>query len=531
MPPVRSLNKFLPEAQAEPMLKETLIRAAARKRAAATALFHSELGETPEEVEQELAKIRGDINRYGEYVYGFKATNFHEYWNQAIDDVIYRRVPQNKILLIAPPNSAKSTWASVIRATHYLGNHPDEHIITVTSSDPNAKDFDSVWTRTVEDSEKFKALFPGPDVKPYKKMGWSSDGRYLRGIPEGDRHPTFRSVGLNGSVMGARANVILDDPMDQKTAQSEAEQRKAKNYLDQTLIPRLQPDVGWMIAVMTRYAEQDLGGHLVRLAKESGDWLYIRTPMVAELDDPLGRKPGELLWPERLNAAYVANERRRLTTGEFNMIHQGDPSGIGGDVFKSESWFQDLPENFWKDIFKTCKILVVSDTAFSEKKSACFSVIMTIAIDPQFNMYILHCFRDRLTMPKLENVFVSIIQLSKPIIVGIEEDNFHKHLTRQMARNIMSRRMCNMRLIQPDKDKRSRALLPAARAENGRLFVDKRYDWYPILIKECLGFPRSGYADQVDTLSLGAHVANLLEEYMQTDINGNRPLESIEIVA
>ena len=507
----------VPAFEADPILREVLTRAKAKKRATAR-VFDRSLGATRDEVERKYRKMRRDINSFGDYVFGLKPEIFHRYWNGAVDDVIQRRIPQNKILLIAPPNTAKSTWNNIIRCAHYIGNHPDHHVITITSSDDMAKTWDSTIANVLENNERYRAVFSDKSARPYRKRGWSSDGRYLFGIPDVDKDPTYKSVGLNASIMGARANgIILDDPLDQKNAQSESVLRIAKRYIDQTVIPRIQPDTGWLVAIMTRFGEFDLASHMIELAERSGDWLYVRTPMIAQDNDPLGRRPGELLWPSRLGQDYVQRERRRLTIAEFNMIHQGDPSGIGGDVFSSEAIFQDLPSNFWTETFPKCRIIQAWDLAFSENKRACFTVCVTVAIDIDFNMYIVDVLRQRLSISATERLMTQSIKIARPIIVGIEESRFHQQMTRTLVRNVMSRVMVNVQLVQPDKDKRARALLPAARCENGKVYVNKSKSWYEKFVMECLGFPNSRFKDQVDGFSLAAFLVAKLEELVQED--------------
>lgn len=521
---------MVPSHMADPILQEVMVRAEAKKKVRRRTIDPA-LGTTPEEADENLELMRGDINAYGAYVYDKQPAYFHRYWNSAVDDVIHRRIPQNKILIIAPPNTAKSTWNAIIRATHYIGNHPDRHIITVTSSDDNAREFDGVIARTLEESDKFKTVFPDNRCRPYKKLGWSSDGRYLRGVPEGDRNPTYKAVGLSASIMGNRSDgIILDDPMDQKTAQSETEQRKAKAYVDQTIIPRLQPNTGWLLAIMTRFHEFDLASHFIKLAAESGDWLYIRTPMIAEENDPVGRAVGELLWPEWLNQAYVDREWERLTLGVFNMIHQGDPTGTGGDLFKDEKQFQELPDRFWSTIFPDCKIIVISDLAFSDAKKACYTVIMTIAIDVNLNMYLIHVYRQQRTQNAVTRDLINIIKVAKPLLVAVETDNFHQERTTKIVRDVLSKVMCNITMERPKEDKYSRAMLPASRVEHGKFFVDKRQPWYPVFAMECLGFPNTRYKDQVDTLSLASHVIDKIEQHIQIE-RPEEPIEEIEYVA
>ena len=90
--PVRRSPLFdVPEEDAEVVLQEVAVRAAARKKAQVRT-YDPELGETYEEAEQELDKIRADVGRYGEYVYGLKPAAVHSLWNKVADDVINRRV-------------------------------------------------------------------------------------------------------------------------------------------------------------------------------------------------------------------------------------------------------------------------------------------------------------------------------------------------------------------------------------------------------------------------------------------------------
>ena len=513
--PVRRSPLFdVLEEDAEVVLQEVAVRAAARKKAQVRT-YDPELGETYEEAEQELDKIRADVGRYGEYVYGLKPAAVHSLWNKVADDVINRRVEQNKVLFIAPPNSAKSTWNSLIRTTYHLGRHPDESILFFTSSDPMARTFYAPVESALRENEKHRTVFPSPDARPDRKKGWSTDGLYLKGRPPHAKDPSYKAVGSGATIMGARANgVQIDDPLDQDEAQSETVQKKAKQYSDQTITPRIQIGTGWMIAVMTRFHEADLASHYISLAEKSGDWIVIRTPMIATNDpepDPLGRQTGELLWPERMTEVFVRNEQRRLTIAEFNLVHQGDPTGMGGDIFEAEGWFQDLPDNFWSDILPRCQIVQGWDMVFSEKDRACFTVGVTAAVDAQLNMYIIHVLRGRYNLGDLENQMVSLMRITRPIIVGMEEDPFHQHLTRNLVRRIQNRIMVNLVTVKPDKDKIMRARLPASRAQAGKVFINKRADWHRAFITECLGFPNTKFKDQVDAFSLTATLVEQIE--------------------
>ena len=49
---------------------------------------------------------------------------------------------------------------------------------------------------------------------------------------------------------------------------------------------------------------------------EASKWKIIRLPAFAEEDDPLGRKPGEVLWPERFDEARLRSQQRLDPLGQ-----------------------------------------------------------------------------------------------------------------------------------------------------------------------------------------------------------------------
>lgn len=510
--PNRTNPFYVPQDAADDILKDIEVRAEARKKFGAKR-FNPELGSTPEEADEALAKLRSSVDRYGEYVFGLAPARVHQYWNRAVDDVIQRRIPQNKLLILAPPNSAKSTWNSLIRPCYHLGAHPDENLLFMTSSDDMAKTFGGSVRMTLQESERHEEVFPERACRPHRTRGWSGDGLYLRGTPYASKDPAYKAVGFGMSVMGARANgVILDDVLDQKQAESDIEQVKAKNYYTKTVVPRLNTQSGWLLAVMTRFAEGDLGGHFIKLAEQSGDWLILRTPLEAEDNDPMGRAPGESLWPEQFPPEFIQATKRSMSIAEYDLVYQADPTGIAGDIFTNEKYFKPLPPNFWQEIFPRCFTGQSVDLAFSKNKRTCYTVILTYAVDEHFNMYLLHIDRNRYQVRDSEERLKELIRITRPLVTVIETENFHDATIRSMVIRIMSEVMCDIRLEKAEADKIARARLPAGRAEHGFMYADVDAPWFRTFMSELLGFPNSTYKDQVDALSLAALTVQKMEE-------------------
>jgi predicted phage terminase large subunit-like protein len=248
------------------------------------------------------------------------------------------------------------------------------------------------------------------------------------------------------------------------------------------------------------------------LAEESGDWIVVRTPLEAEEQDPMGRVVGESLWPEQFPPDFVDATKKSMTIAEFQMVYQADPTGTSGDVFTSEYYFKDLPLNFWQGVFPTCFTGQAVDLAFSKNKRTCFTVILTYAVDPQFNMYILHIDRARYHVRDSEERLMELIRLTKPLVTAIETENFHDAAIRSMVIRIMAQVQCDIRLVKPMADKVARARLPAGRAEHGFMYADRNAPWFRTFMVELMSFPNSTYKDQVDALSLAALTVQQMEE-------------------
>src|SRR5207248_5365555 len=89
-----------------------------------------------------------------------------------------------------------------------------------------------------------------------------------------------------------------------------------------------------LVSHNTRWHADDLAGRLLTL--QPGVWTHIRVPTVAEDADPLGRAPGELLWPERYDAAAVAEQRATLTEHGVAARHQQRPAAAEGGLLQRE---------------------------------------------------------------------------------------------------------------------------------------------------------------------------------------------------
>lgn len=177
--------------------------------------------------------------------------------------------------------------------------------------------------------------------------------------------------GVDGALTGKGISgiAVIDDPFkNRQEADSSVLREAVWDWFTSVVMTRLE-DASVMV-VHTRWHEDDLIG---RLAKEAG-WTVINLPALAEADDPLGRAPGEPLWPEVRKLAFLL-EQRALDAFNFDALFQGRPRPRGATVFKDATYYD--PETFdltgWR-------LIIYADPAASKRTTANHSAILALAV-------------------------------------------------------------------------------------------------------------------------------------------------------
>jgi len=178
----------------------------------------------------------------------------------------------SRLVIIAPPGHAKSTYTSIIFPSFYLGHRYNEQVIGVTTTDTLGKLYGDTIANVFEQAPEQRAVFPG--VEPDYRRGWSADGRFLKGPVRQLRQskdPQIVFVGAGGAIIGRRANgVVIDDAVDEATARSETMLEARKVWIRRSVFSRLKPG-GWRVIAGTLWAEADV----VDSAAQSGSFVVL----------------------------------------------------------------------------------------------------------------------------------------------------------------------------------------------------------------------------------------------------------------
>lgn len=471
---------------------------------------------TEQEAVAETARYYLDV--YGAFVWGHTPKRHHQVW---VREFMRLEAEGGKLLIIAPPGSAKTTWCQV-GICWLAGRHPEWSQLFFTSSDTNARIYTNPIKSMLEDNEVHRLVFPAPDCRPDEKRGWSSDGMYLAGTPRLGKDPFYRALGFGASAIGSRAHVIwLDDPLTQDQNMSAVEMEKARLYHDGTVDSRLHPERPIEIAVMTSWCENDFAHFL---AEKSG-WRVLHMPAMG---DPNTRPisdgarfyslpEGESIWPEKFPAQMLREKQlpppKGLGMAQFNAIWQGDPTGIGGDVFKDPAWFRDIPAEFYvtgadgRSLRDRLFIVTFADTAFSEKQTADYTAILTLGVGPGNELYVIGLVWGQWEEKGVEDRLVEQALLWRPHVFGVEDAAFRQSIVQRMVQNVRRRVMVAIKTVPSTEDKVARARLPASYAQAGMLYVDKKASWWTAFESQALGFPKTAHKDIVDALSGACRLA------------------------
>lgn len=393
----------------------------------------------------------------------------------------------DRLMVFMPPGSAKSTYGSMLFPPWFMAQHPDKMVIAASHTHELAER----WGRRCRNHIAEHGFALGVNLAE----GDTAAGRWA--IASGGE---YFAAGVGGAVTGRRADlVVIDDPVrSREDADSEVMREKTADWYRSDLLTRLKPG-GRIVVIQTRWHEDDLSGRLLEAMKAGGDqWRVISLPALAIENDPLGRKPGEALWPEWESAEALARKRNALLPREWSALYQQNPVPDDGDYFKAD-WIKRYTHT--PDV-KTLRIVGGSDYAVTADGGD-HTVHIVIGVDPDKRPYVLDMWRGQTTPDVWIDAWCDLVTAWKPIEWGEEKGQINAAVGPFLTRRAVERRaFVYRRGFVSRTDKAIRAQSIRGRMAQLGLYVPSDAPWAADFITELMQFPAGKHDDQVDALSL-----------------------------
>jgi predicted phage terminase large subunit-like protein len=393
-----------------------------------------------------------------------------------------------RLIINMPPRHTKSEFASYLLPAWFLGRFPHKKVIQTSHTAELAVGFGRK-VRNLVDSEVYKEIFPSlslqADSKAAGRWNTSKGGDYF-------------AIGVGGAVTGKGADIlIIDDPHSEQEAAMAAINPEVydKVYEWYTSGPRqrLQPG-GSIVIVMTRWAQRDLTGQVLKSAAQRGgeEWEVIEFPAILPSGNPL--------WPQFWSIEELSALQEELPNAKWQAQYQQNPVGNESAIVKRDWW------KWWEeDDPPQCDFILQSwDTAFEKTQRADYSAGTTWGIfnckedGNRPNIILLNTYKKRVEFPDLKKDVLREFKEYEPDALIVEKKASGAPLIydlRAMGVPVQE--------YTPSKgqDKIARLNSVSDIIASGKVWVPKTR-WAEELVDEIAAFPSGEHDDLVDATTL-----------------------------
>ena len=410
-----------------------------------------------------------------------------------IERIIRKEEKNSDILVNIPPRSSKSLVTSVSLLAWMWIKDPSLPMISV-SFDEELTLLNASLSKDIIKSDEYQLLF-GDRFKI--RRDYDSKGFFMN-----DKGGFRMSKTTGENITGHKGVVIIvDDPQNPKTAESEVNRKTTTSYYTNSLYNRLTPiNLGVRIIIMQRLHEEDLTGYLLK----NDPTAYRHICLPAEISANI--KPAEmvknyvsgLLDPIRLSSKILHSFKKTLGTRGYAGQYGQSPAPDEGGIIKAE-WFDIVrPEGMTRDTINE-PIMYFIDSAYTEKTENDPTAILT-------------CFRkgNIVYIVDVVEVWLEFPALIKFIIEYVGRFQYHpqnskifiepKASGKSIAQQLRVQTMLNVVEMKPpenDKVTRAHAVTPTLEGRRVKL-LDGSY--IPNFVEQLKMFPNASHDDMVDDL-------------------------------
>jgi len=447
-----------------------------------------------EENEDEVEQFRPRKHLFGAH---------HLLWLDCLQQVEDGKI--KRLLGLLPPGSGKSIYTSVVFPTHVMGRFRNSFVIVASYGSELPRKFGR-RARSIIQQPVYNRIFNTLLSEESK----AADEWALQNGSE------WMAAGILTGITGNRADGIVWDDLIKGREQADSpviRQKTWEAYIDD-LLTRKKPQA-WEIGITTRWHEDDPAGRILPenyngqsgllQCRDGNEWYVVCLPAECEReDDILGRKVGEILWPEWFNEEMFRSPKRNPRT--WSSLYQQRPAPDTGMLFKSE-WlktFEQNPHTGYPVDFELgdLNIYGASDYAVTKDREN-YTVHIVVGVDNKSNIYVLDLWRKQESSDVWVETFCDLVKFWKPIGWAEETGQINKGVGPFLVKRMRERQAHVARAqFPPTKSKAQRAQSIIGRMAQNGLYCPFGASWFGEFRRELLLFDAGTFDDQVDALGL-----------------------------
>lgn len=450
----------------------------------------------------------------------------HLLWLDCLQQVEDGKI--KRLLGLLPPGAGKSIFTSVVFPTHFMGRFRSSSVIVASYGSELPRKFGR-RARSITQQEIYKRVFNTALSEESK----AADEWALENGSE------WMAAGILTGITGNRADGVIWDDLIKGREQADSDIIRNKTwdaYVDD-LLTRKKPQA-FEIGISTRWHEDDVPGRILPAdyngesglieCRDGNTWYVVCLPAEAErTDDILGRKPGEILWPEWFTKEMFAPFKRNPRT--WSSLYQQRPAPDTGVLFKGE-WFKSFEQNERTGYPKGMEhgdlnIYGASDYAVTDGGGD-YTVHIIVGVDHKSNIYVLDLWRKQETSDKWVESFCDLVKRWKPLGWAEERGQIKSGVGPFLTKRMRERGAYVVRADFPSvKSKKMRAQSIIGRMAQNGLYCPFGSEWFAEFRKELLLFDAGKHDDQVDALSL---IGQVLDKMISADASSLlKPIEKV----
>lgn len=237
----------------------------------------------------------------------------------------------DRLMVFMPPGHAKSTYSSVLFPPWFFAQQQYRDLIGASHASSLAEDFSG----RIQTQIRHNDALLGYSLQTENVQSWRTTNGGV-----------YRAAGVGGGITGRRSDLtLIDDPIKgAQDAESETVRESQWAWYQSEVLTRQKPG-GRIVLIMTRWHPDDLGGRLLQAQADGGDqWTVLKLPAICDtINDPLGRKLGEALWPEWMDEEALARIRQNVGEYVWGALYQQDPRPRGASFFDLNDLLVQVP--------------------------------------------------------------------------------------------------------------------------------------------------------------------------------------------